>query len=72
MTSAIETRDLGLAAYIKMRGHKLLSFENRMFRLEAMDDDGNERTKGELEIEYANSCCRVHDSLVMGLRQFMS
>lgn len=64
----VEVRDLGLAAYVKLKGYSLLACENRVFRFECPENV----SKSELEIEYANSCCRQHDSNVMFLRQMMS
>jgi hypothetical protein len=67
--SVIETKDLGLAAYVKSRGFRLLSCENRVFKLESVE---NISSRAEMEIEYSNSCCRQHDSNVMSLRQLLT
>ena len=66
--SVIETKDLGLAAFIKLRGFKLVSCESRVFRLESEEAI----TKMELEVAYSNSCCRQHDANVMSLRQMLT
>jgi hypothetical protein len=67
--SIIETKDLGLAAFVKSRGFRLLACENRVFKLE---NDESSSTRAEMEIEYSNSCCRQHDSNVMSLRQLLT
>jgi hypothetical protein len=59
-----ECRDLGLAAYVKSSGCKLVACEGRVYKFEC----DAERLR-ELEVEYANSCCRRHDQDVMFLRQ---
>jgi hypothetical protein len=67
--SVIETKDLGLAAFVKSRGFKLIGCENRVFKLENVDSTAS---RAEMEIEYTNSCCRQHDSNVMSLRQLLT
>jgi alpha-acetolactate decarboxylase len=66
----IETGDLGLAAFMKMRGLELDSCIGRVFRFKC--DTECELVKRELEIAYANSCCRQHDSNVIYLRSMMT
>lgn len=70
MATYIETKDLGLAAFMKLRGLKLVGCENRVFKFEGENGDPN-NTKAMLEISYANSCCREHDSNIMYLRQLL-
>ena len=62
-----ETRDLGFAAYILMKGYKLDRCENRMFIFNELSKSSGEK----LSVEYANSCCRRHDSNIMFLRQML-
>jgi uncharacterized protein YaiI (UPF0178 family) len=62
--TVVECRDLGLAAFVKNKGFKLLGCEGRVYKFECGESEYRE-----LEIEYANSCCRAHDSVVMSLRQ---
>lgn len=61
----IETKDLGLAAYMKTKGARLLGCENRLYRFES------EISKREYELEYGNSCCRQHDANVVYLRSLL-
>ena len=61
--NVVECRDLGLAAYVKMSGVKLLSCEGRVYKFDCEQEDFRE-----LEIKYANSPEREHDSNVMFLR----
>lgn len=58
-----ECRDLGLAAFIKMKGFKLLGCEGRVYIFDCSASEYKD-----LALEYANSCCRQHDSIVMNLR----
>jgi hypothetical protein len=59
--------ELGLAAFIKARGYILVGCEGKTFFF-----IGEEGVKRELEIAYANSCCRQHDSTVMYLRSMIA
>lgn len=61
----ISVSHLGLAAYIKMRGATLLKVENRSFIFET------EHSVGHWRVEYNNSCCIRHDTLVCELRHFL-
>ena len=67
MTTITECRELGLAAYIKMKGHKLVGCEGRVYMFECSPEKYRE-----MEIEYANSSERVHDGIVMNLRQLQT
>jgi hypothetical protein len=60
---SMDCKDLGLAAYIKKSGVDLVACEGRVYRFAC----GEQRYR-ELELQYANSCCRAHDALVMYLR----
>jgi uncharacterized protein YaiI (UPF0178 family) len=64
----IVTNDLGLAAFMKMKGLRLISCIGRVFTFDGTDDSELQRA---LEIEYANSCCRQHDSNVVYLRSMV-
>ena len=68
----IETSDLGLAAYMKMKGLSLVSCTGRVFVFDCKSDDSCELVKREMEVDYANSCCRQHDSTVVYLRSMIS
>jgi hypothetical protein len=67
MMTSVETKNLGLAAYIKMQGGLLKTCSNGMFLFE----QENERSEHEWEIEYTNSCCHRHDSELMQLRRLI-
>lgn len=60
----IQTKKLGLAAYIKMSGEKLVAAdpETRLFTFES------DKTANQWEVEYLNSCCHEHDSVLIQLR----
>lgn len=58
----IETRKLGLAAYIKMEQGNFLGVVDNKFRFES------EMTAEEWDIRYCNTCCHRHDMEVMALR----
>ena len=59
----IQVNALGLAAYIKMRGDKLLKVEKKVFHFES------ERNSADWRLEYSNSECQRHDALVCELRE---
>ena len=61
----IQINQLGLAAYVKLKGAKLLKVENKVFHFESSRSTVDWRT------EYANSECMKHDSLVCDLRNFI-
>ena len=61
----VETRKLGLAAYIKMNGGQLVKFEQGKFHI---DTDKDEQ---QWEVEYMNSCCHRHDTELVNLRKLM-
>ncbi len=61
----VEIKQLGLAAYVKINGGKIMGFQNGKF---IMDTDKSEQ---EWEIQYMNSESFKHDSEVMYLRKLM-
>jgi len=62
----IKTKNLGLAAYIKMSGDELLKLEGKWFFFET---NSNER---EWHIKYLNSCCYNHDKVLCELRNIIN
>ena len=64
----VETRDLGLAAYMKMREQKLIDFfkPNRVFIFESDRDETAWR------IEYLDTQCHEHDRVLMELRRLFN
>jgi hypothetical protein len=60
----VEIKELGLAAYIKICGGQLVSFENDHFSFES------EMGLNEWRVKYMNSCCYKHDMELMNLRKF--
>lgn len=63
----IKVRDLGLAAYIKMVGGRLIRFEERMIVFRVKED----KTVNDYRMEYLNTCCFRHDSELMTLRKLI-
>lgn len=61
----IIVRQLGLAAYIKMQGEELVKVEGKDFHFTS------KKTLAEYRVDYHNSCCMRHDSLVCDLRQHL-
>ena len=61
-TDIVETPQLGLAAYIKMKGGELLEVKNGSFRFKTY------QPLKEWQMEYANSCCQRHDQELVHLR----
>ena len=70
ITVKMETRDLALAAYMKMHGVPLASVSSRTFEFESKE--GDEKTIDDWAVEYSNSCCHRHDTELVGLRKMMS
>ncbi len=68
MNKLLKVNKLGLAAYMKAVGCKLVDYikEDRVFTLESID---NKKEK-DWEIEYINSLCYKHDIEVINLKKF--
>ena len=62
----MKTNELGLAAYVKMKGIKLLRVEERTFVFET------EKSVDEMRVDYTNSDCYRHDNEVCNLRKFIA
>lgn len=62
----IHVHQLGLAAYIRMKGATLLEVSDRTFHFES------DKTVSQWRAEYANSESMAHDALVCELRQFLT
>jgi len=62
----IKTRNLGLAAFIKMNNEELLKSDGRWFSFES------KLTETEWYIKYLNSCCYNHDRILCDLRTIIS
>lgn len=71
------TKNLGLAAFMKMKGCKLLKVENRTFYFNFDKHNLKEKDKQFCndikvwEIEYLNSECLEHDTILMSLRKML-
>lgn len=61
----VKVKQLGLAAYIKMSGAKLVRVEDRFFVIET------DVPLEEWRLRYNDSCCMRHDSLVCEMRNFL-
>jgi len=61
----VRVRQLGLAAYIKMHGARLVVVEDRFFVMET------DLPLDEWRLRYNNSCCVKHDAMVCELRNFL-
>ena len=68
----ISVKRLGLAAYIKMNGGVFKSHgpEDGQKGKNAFFFETDKPLR-QWEVEYANSCCALHDAEVMNLRKFM-
>lgn len=62
MMAVVEIRHLGLAAYLKMKDAHLVRVEGKSFFFES------DRSLKDWRVDYNNSCCMKHDSLVCELR----
>ena len=67
-TMILEIDNLGLAAYMKMNGSKLIRVDGKKFVFEESDGMSEE----EWRIKYFNSCCFRHDTELMMLRKLVS
>lgn len=56
---------LGLAAYLKMKGVELAKVEAKTFIFVS------DRSLNDWRVEYNNSCCMLHDTMVCELRHFI-
>jgi hypothetical protein len=65
----VETRKLGLAAFIKMHGGSLESVTNETNTFAFEDESGKDAQAWELE--YMNSCCHRHDTELVNLRKLL-
>lgn len=61
----ISINQLGLAAYIKMSGALLKTVEGKTFIFES------DKSVSDWRVEYNNSCCMKHDTLVCELRHHL-
>lgn len=61
----IQIGQLGLAAYVRMKGATLVKVENKIFYFES------DKTVQEWRSLYANSESMQHDALVCDLRAFL-
>ena len=68
-TSVVETRKLGLAAYIKMHGGELTGVEQESNTFSFRD--ASEKSVTDWEFEYVNSCCHRHDTELVNLRKLL-
>jgi hypothetical protein len=67
----IKVKRLGLAAYVKMCGAGFIAHEKDKSTGRYVFVFESDKSLPEWEVEYANSCCSLHDSEVMSLRKFM-
>ena len=63
--NVIKIKELGLAAFIKINGGTLVSFEGRDFSFES------DKTVDQWRVLYYNSCCYKHDNELLQLRKFL-
>ena len=65
--SETDIKDIGLAAYMKMHGCKVLGYDGSVFRMSVPDD----RSASDWSLEYTNSCCCTHDNQLLQLRDMV-
>ena len=61
----IAVNQLGLAAYIKMKGAELLKVEGKTFLFKS------DKSLHDWRVDYTNSCCMKHDTLVCEMRHYL-
>lgn len=59
-------KQLGLAAFLKSNGCKLVKVEDRIFHFET------DISFKDWSIRYSNSCCFAHDTALCELRKLLS
>lgn len=65
MAQEVRIKQLGLAAFVSMKGTRLLRTEGKVFVFES------EKGEREWQVEYSNSCCQAHDARVCQLRNMV-
>ena len=65
----LETRKLGLAAYIKMEGGTLKGLDGATNTFKFLDTP--DKTLVDWEMQYVNSCCHRHDTELVNLRKLL-
>ena len=62
----VKVYDMGLAAYMKLKGVMVKGIEGKSFLF-----DTGDVPLSQWKIDYANSCCSRHDKEILGLKQMM-
>jgi hypothetical protein len=66
-TVVLEIKDIGLCAYMKMNGFKVLGYDGQTFQMEGDDS----KSFDDWSLEYTNSCCCTHDNQLLQLRDMV-
>lgn len=66
--SVVKVSELGLAAYLRIKGVSMVSFD----KVTSSYHFDSDRTLDEWRVEYMGTECYQHDKEVMSLRQFKS
>jgi len=68
MMVILQIKELGLAAYMQMKGCTLIGYDKdkRHFKFES-----EAKSVEDWSIEYANSCCSKHDRNILTLRNIV-
>lgn len=66
-TVVLEIKDIGLAAYMKMNGFKVLGYDGQTFQMEG----DSYKSFDDWSLEYTNSCCCTHDNQLLQLRDMV-
>ena len=64
----LEIKDIGLAAYMKMHGSKVLGYDGNVFQ---MQSNPEAKSFEDWSLEYTNSCCCSHDNQLLQLRDMV-
>lgn len=64
----LEIKDIGLAAYMKMHGCKVLGYDGHVFQ---MQNSPEVKSFEDWSLEYTNSCCCTHDNQLLQLRDMV-
>jgi len=69
---AFETYDMSLAAYLILRGRKVVTYDRRRNNIRFVLDDTEDEVCKTLHIEFLNSDFKKYDSIVRDLKKIMA
>jgi len=72
MGMVIDIREIGLAAFMKMKGCKVVSYDGHIFVMDTGHSHHySDRDFDDWSLSYTNSCCCSHDNNLLQLRDMV-